>query len=240
MDTGQLAQRLSAALTLTTPPVALSFVDTAPVDIPTTQEMSPAACAFWRRAENTTFYAPAEAHHNCPIGHMVMGFQMPDHIAAELGELVTNMCECDYIDADEAAKIPSRTGQHVGIVYGPLAQHPNEPTVVLVWLTAQQAMLCNEANGSAKWSAETVPRTTGRPACAALPLSVANDTPVMSFGCTGMRTFTEIDDDRMLLAIPATQLAAFVVAAEASAATNRTMAAFYQDRKATLTANVTA
>lgn len=234
MDISQSAARLSAALKLDTSPVALTFVDEAPQDIPLAQDVVPSACAFWRKAEHGTFYAPADAHFNCPIGTMVMGFEMPEHVSNELGELMTKMCECDYVDPAEASHIPTNPGKYTGIVYGPLAEHPTAPTVVLLWLTPRQAMLCNEAGGAAKWSATTLPRTTGRPACAALPLSVNSGTPVMSFGCTGMRTFTEVSDDRMILAVPGVQLEAFVEAAEASAAVNDAMSDFYKSRKAAL------
>lgn len=232
MNTGQLAARLSAALTLEYPPVALTLVDTPPDDVPTTQEVVPSACTFWRLAETNTFYAPAEAHFNCPIGSMVMGFEMPQDVQAKLSGMVTMMCDCEYLDPAEAEHIPTNTGQNSGIVYGPLADHPTTPSAVLMWLTPRQAMLCNEAGGNAKWSTETLPRTTGRPACAAIPLSIKNENTATSYGCAGMRTFTEISDDRMLIAIPGAQLETFTQAAEASAATNKTMEDFYTNHKA--------
>ncbi|MFI9550587.1 DUF169 domain-containing protein [Nonomuraea endophytica] len=239
MDQSQLTTRLLAALTLNNPPVALTFVDEAPADVPLTKEVVPSACAFWRHAETSTFYAPAEAHFNCPIGSMVMGFEMPEQVQEQLGQMVTMMCQCDYIDPVEPAHIPTHTGAHTGIVYGPLAEHPTTPSVVLLWLTPMQAMLCNEAGGTAKWSAETLPRMTGRPGCAALPLALVNGAPVTSYGCAGMRTFTEIGDDLLLLAIPGERLADFVQAAEASAAANKTMEDFYKGHKAAVAQSAT-
>ncbi|MGQ0773780.1 MAG: DUF169 domain-containing protein [Pseudonocardiales bacterium] len=93
MGTDQLATRLTAALSLDSPPIAVTFVDNAPDNIPATAEIVPSTCAFWRQAEHGTFYAPAAAHFNCPIGTMVMGFDMPEHISNELGELTVSVGE---------------------------------------------------------------------------------------------------------------------------------------------------
>lgn len=238
MDTNQLAIRLTAALSLDTPPVAVTFVEQPPAGIPTTQAVVPSTCAFWRNAEHGTFYAPAAAHFNCPIGTMVMGFDMPQGVSDELGELMTKMCDCAYIDPSEAGSIPTVAGQHSGIVYGPLAEHPTTPNVVLVWAAPRQAMLANEATGTANWS-HAAPQATGRPACAALPLAVNTGAPVTSFGCAGMRTFTEISDDRLLLAIPGDKLAEFVDAVATTAAINQQMDEFYQSRKTALAETTT-
>lgn len=232
VDLDYMASRLSAALALNNQPVALTFVEAPPAGIPAIDQVVPSACTFWRLAENRTFYAPANAHFNCPVGSMVMGFDMPNDVRDQLNELMNKMCGCNYIEPAEAEYIPTHSGNHTGIVYGPLAKHPTTPTVVLLWLTPRQAMLCNEAGGSARWSADASPRTTGRPACAVLPLSVSGDTPITSFGCTGMRTFTEISDDRMLIAIPGNRLSDFADAAEATATSNKAMSEFYQSQKA--------
>ncbi|MEV4898115.1 DUF169 domain-containing protein, partial [Nonomuraea sp. NPDC055795] len=170
-------------------------------------------------------------------------FDLPEQVQEQLGQMVTMMCQCDYIDPAEPAHIPTHTGApagpSAGIVYGPLAEHPTTPSVVLLWLTPLQAMLCNEAGGTATWSTETPPRMTGRPGCAALPLALVNGAPVTSYGCTGMRTFTEIGDDRLLLAIPGERLPDFVAAAEASAAANKTMEDFYKGHKAAVAQSAT-
>ena len=69
-------------------------------------------------------------------------------------------------------------------------------------------MLNHEAAGTAAWTSDN-PLTNGRPACAALPTALSSDSPTMSWGCMGMRTFTGISDDRLLAAIPGTRLSAF-------------------------------
>jgi uncharacterized protein (DUF169 family) len=230
MGQDTITRRLTEALSLSTPPVALTFVQEAPQGIPAAPDPRPSACSFWRDAEHGVFYASAAAHFNCPIGAMVMGFPLPEETSQQLGGLMGMMCECAYLDAQEADKVPSMGTASAGIVYGPLAEHPLTPDLVLLWLSPKQAMLYNEAAGSASWAAPAA-AITGRPACAALPLAAVNGTPTMSLGCIGMRTFTEVTDDRMLAVVPRQHLEAFTDAAEAAHAANETMSAFYQHHK---------
>ena len=121
-----------------------------------------------------------------------------------------------------------------GILYGPLASLPaTPPTVVLFWLTPRQAMLYNEAAGTASWTQDPIV-STGRPACAALPSALSSGTPTLSWGCTGMRTFTEIPDDRLLAAVPGDQVESFMEALERIVVSNKTIRTFYEGKKAAL------
>jgi len=177
------------------------------------------------------FYAPAEAHFGCPVGAMVMGFDLPKAISDELMELVGTMGKCGYISADEPDQIPTSKVRAQGIVYGPLAQFPMEPHVVLCWLTPFQAMIWNEADGGAVWKTDSPSVVFGRPACAALPAGMALNRPVMSLGCMGMRTFTEVARDRLLAAVPGSRLQAFADALASMRNINDGMASFYLSRK---------
>lgn len=230
MESSKLAERIITSLKLDLPPVALTFVNEAPDGVPAPPREVPSACSFWRDAEQGTFYASAVQHHNCPIGAMVMGFSLPAEIQQRLGELVTGMCEQNYIDEKEAASIPTVNRQHIGIVYGPLAESSNSPSVVLLWVTARQAMLCNEAVGAANWTTPS-PVLTGRPGCATLPVAMADATPALSLGCAGMRTFTGIGEDRMLLAVPGSELESFVDAIEKAVGTNALMLDYYREQR---------
>lgn len=100
------------------------------------------------------------------------------------------MCECAYLDAAEASKVPGVSPSAAGILYGPPAELPAEPTLVLFWLTPSQTMIYNAAAGTASWTQDN-PVINGRPACAALPNALNSGNPTASFGCMGMRTFTE-------------------------------------------------
>lgn len=243
MSIRDLATRLSTALELDLPPIALAFRDTAPDGVATTDAVVPSACTFWRRAETGVFFAPAAAHFNCPVGAFVMGFPLPPEVARELEGLIGTMGQAGYLGADEPAHIPTVPSAPAGLVYGPLERFPVAPDAVLVWLPPVQAMIWQEATGAATWTpataaadAATCPsagpaRTFGRPACAAIPAALAAQAGTLSFGCIGMRTFTGIDDGRMLAVAPGRDLERVVAAVETAVAVNRTMQRFYQERQ---------
>jgi uncharacterized protein (DUF169 family) len=235
MSPSDKADKISSAFALDTPPVALAFVAEPPEGVATTERVVPSSCAFWREAEQGVFYASAEQHANCPVGAMVMGFELPAALQEQLGGLVGMMCDCGYLSPEEAASIPSVGRGSAGIVYGPLADFPVTADVVLMWLTPVQAMLFGEATGGASWSTPPA-AVTGRPACAALPLAMANGSPSLSLGCMGMRTFTDIADDRLLAAIPGSKVDELVEALDATLAANEQMRSFYQESKRRLSA----
>jgi uncharacterized protein (DUF169 family) len=230
MTNQELAATITAALDLGPPPAALAFVDQPPAGVDITQGEVPSSCAFWRKAEKGVFYAPAEAHLNCPVGAMVMGFELPQPVANELQQLVGSMCNCGYIAKDEPAHIPTVQSKPKGILYGPLKEFPLEADAVVCWLSPSQAMIWNEACGEARWDRNGVTPVTGRPACAALPAGINQNRPVLSFGCMGMRTFTEIGGNRMLATIPGALLAGFAAQLRAMRSTNDAMQSFYKRR----------
>ena len=95
-DYADLAARLQTGLKLDFPPVALTRVSAAPEGIAVATAAVPSACTFWRRAELGVFFAGAQAHMACPIGAMVMGFELDEAKSAELMGLVGDMCAIAY------------------------------------------------------------------------------------------------------------------------------------------------
>lgn len=231
MDTTQMAGELTERLGLTRRPVGLAFVSEPPAGVARLSEAVPSACALWTRAEDGTFYASAEQHLNCPIGATTMGFELPQATQATLTGLVQQMCAERYIGPDEPPALPSVGGASSGIVYGPLSEMPVDPDVVLVWLSPAQAMIYNEAAGSADWTTDG-PAVFGRPTCAALPAAMAASRPVMSLGCIGMRTFTRVPEDLMLGVIPAGEAPAFLDAIDTAVRANEAMRPFYEGQRA--------
>lgn len=233
MTAAEVSRRITDVLGLEMPPISLVFTDEAPAGLPGPARTAPSACAFWRDAEEDPFFASAERHYNCPVGAMVMGFRLPEEVKQELGEAVTGMCEQKYLSPDEAPNLPTvqeRPGGTAEIVYAPLADGPMPPDVVLLWVAARQAMLCNEAIGTASWLTGS-PVVSGRPGCAALPLALDGDAPAFSLGCTGMRTYTGIGDDRLLLAIQGPKLEEFADVLERIGAANDHMEGYYRERR---------
>jgi uncharacterized protein (DUF169 family) len=169
---------------------------------------------------------------NCPIGAMTMGFELSASVQAELMGLVSKMCELGYISPQEPEKIPTNGRKPMGIIYGPLRSFPVEPDVVLIWLTPRQAMLYNEAIGDSQWTTLSPTTVRGRPACAALPQTLRSSQATLSLGCMGMRTFTEVHDDRLLAVLPGSRAGDLAKALGSIMKSNDAMASFYREHKA--------
>lgn len=226
-----VSEKLQSAFSLSLPAVGLAILERPPTDVKISERAVPSSCTFWREAEAGLFFAPASAHYNCPIGAMVMGFDLPESVSSDLTALVGMMTKCGYIGEDEPASIPKAPKSGAGVLYGPLAAFPSEPDVVLLWVTPQQAMMMGETLGSACWN-ETAPTTAfGRPACAAIPMSMTEGRSVMSLGCIGMRTFTDIPSDQMLVVVPGKDLLALEGAIASTQSANAQMSQFYDEHK---------
>lgn len=191
---------------------------------------APSACSLWRKAEQQGLIADAAAHNNCKIGAHVMGFSLDAADGRELGALVEILASVSYIEPDEAAALP-RMPESKAWRYAPLQSKEEIPELVLLWLDARQTMLLQEAMGSADWVHDRRFRTTGRPACGALPLAYHTERPVLSFGCAGMRTFTEIPDSHMLMVIPGKLLEGMCAGLERAHQSNQAVQSVYDQQK---------
>jgi uncharacterized protein (DUF169 family) len=96
-------------------------------------------------------------------------------------------------------------------------------------------MFYSEAIGTSRWTTAEPATVWGRPACAALPSAMTTGRSSLSFGCTGMRTFTGVREDRLLAALPGPQAGALADALAAVKRANTTMLAYYEERKAAFT-----
>src|SRR5207302_951964 len=232
------AASLIDLLKLETPPVDMALVDEPPAGVPVFEASVPSACTMWRVAEQGVSFAPSAVHGNCPVGAFVLGFDTGEAGQEALGEAVGAMTEAGYIGPDEPAALPRLERPRAGVLYGPLAELPMAPDVVLMWLTPAQAMVFHEASGGARWEAEGKGRATrtllGRPTCAAIPAALEGLSPTLSLGCLGMRTFTEVAGDRLMAVVPGAVLDDLVDALSAAVAANRIMAERYQAQKAAI------
>jgi uncharacterized protein (DUF169 family) len=232
IDAGELAHALQEMLDLRFPPVALAFVSHRPEGIDLFEGEVPSSCAFWRRAEGGVFFASAEAHLNCPIGAVTMGFSMPEQTRQQLLQLVGQMGKIGYVDPVETEYIPWVPGDKSGIVYGPLAEFPFDPQVVLVWVSGHAAMLLDEATGASRWTPpQTGLGTFGRPSCAAVAVAVRRAAPTLSVGCSGMRTFTGIGPDLVLAVLPRAVLDDLTDNLQATVRANAQMSDYYSQQK---------
>jgi uncharacterized protein (DUF169 family) len=231
MTPAQQADSLTSLLQLAHEPIGVSGADAAsPGEI----RPAPSACTFWRRAERAAFSADAAAHANCKVGAHVMGFTLGAQDQAQLGELVATMTGVAYIAPEEVPAIP-RLPEHKAWQYTPLRTATSPPELIFMWIDSRQAMLIQEAMGSAHWRAGKGLRTTGRPACGALALAYHNGAAVLSFGCAGMRTFTEISDGLMLFVLPGELAEAMCYALAQTSQANAAVQCLYDRQKALFT-----
>jgi len=231
MNLSQLSQQMVRVLQLTSPPVSLAFVDQAPRRGSESSSSVPSSCAFWVKAEKQLFFSPAVLHEHRPVGVLTMGFPMSPQVTSTLHEFVAKMCNASYLGSQEPESIPRITHTAKGILYGPLSRFPQLPDLTLVWANGRQAMLLEEALGSVCWDALSKVQTFGRPACAALAVAVNQDRPTLSLGCSGMRTFTAVGDDKLLISIPGSKLASLAQRLETTAGANEIMLNFYRQHQ---------
>ena len=224
------ADRLTAALDLTLPPIAVAFPDSAPDGVPEFDGTVPAGCVFWEEAAARTFATSAGHHALCSIGihtHHLSG--APASQPEELGAALEAMMGLDYVREEEVAAIPvlGREAKHA--VYGPLGEFPLDPEVVLLFTDARQGLVMSEA--VARVDGEVAP-AMGRPACAAVPHAVNGGAAAMSLGCCGARAYLDaLSDDIALWALPGSRLDEYSEQIGVLAEANRTLAAFHERRR---------
>ena len=229
MTLAEQHHQLKTLLQLAYDPVGVSGTgDSSPI----TSGLAPApsACSFWRRAETARFTADAKSHMNCKVGAHVMGYSLAGEDMQALGALVQTMTGVSYIMPDEVPALP-RLPEHKAWHYTPLSAAASDPELVLLWIDGRQVMLLQEAMGSAHWKSGKGLRTTGRPACGALALAYHHAEAVLSFGCAGMRTFTEIPDGLMLLVLPGELVDGLCRALEQTMKSNTAVQCVYDKQK---------
>lgn len=229
-----LASTLQDVLGLDRPPVGMAPVDTLPEGVRLFSGVSPSACSFWPLAERGLFAARDADHMNCPVGAKTMGFRLTQEAEKELQQGVAMMCQVNYINPTELGHLPSMSHNSSFMLYGPLTEFPLEPEVVLIWVQPAQAMLLREATGDAEWKGEPPAGVFGRPACAALAIASEGESVAFSFGCAGMRTFTEIEPSYLLAALSGPILKSLESRLIRVKNANCAMQDFYNERKGQL------
>jgi uncharacterized protein (DUF169 family) len=225
------AQQLTDLLGLATPPVALAFVEAQPAGVERTSRHVPSACTFWRQAEQGVFYAEAPEHAECPVGVLTMGFALTKEQEPGAMQLIQTMCDLSYLSMDEVAALPKVSKPHQGIVYGPLAELPVEPDVVLLIVNAYQSMLIAEAADALKLGNPAGQASFGRPACSVIPRAMDADQVMQSLGCIGARTYLDLASTDSVVVVPGAKLDALVQRLTTIVAANRALADFHATRK---------
>jgi uncharacterized protein (DUF169 family) len=229
MNYQELANELKSSLALSLPPIAVAFCDEVPAGVAPFDGAAPAGCAFWEKAAAGAFATTAQDHALCAIG---MHTHNLPHTAATEGELkdaLQAMAGLDYVRAEEVAAIPvaPRRAQH--IVYGPLADFPAPPEVVLLFADARQGLVITEAAARVDRGA---PAAMGRPACAVIPQVLTQGVAAQSLGCCGARAYLDaLSDGVALWAFPAAKLEDYCKEIETLASANQTLTVFHGRRR---------
>jgi uncharacterized protein (DUF169 family) len=218
-------------LDLASPPVAVTFAAAAPAGVRRVARAGPAGCDYWRQAaEGAVFYTEAADHHNCPVGSFTHGITLPPERARELEDVVGTMVGLQYIRMEEVGALPRRAAPFGVAVYGPLAQAPAPPDVVLVRGRARQIMLVAEAARAAGLAGDTA--AMGRPACAMIPAALAGPGAVTSLGCIGNRVYTGLGDDELYFTIPGPRVGDVVERLETVVRANGELRKYHEGRRA--------
>ena len=138
---------IAELLHLTSSPIAISFVDSAPTGVRHVDATEPAGCGYWRRAaEGEVFYTVADDHKRCPVGAHTHNVMLSSQERNELMGLVGTMIGLQYLKMEEIPLIPTRKTPMKVAVYAPLDAAPVPPDVVLVRGNPRQLMLLSRGS----------------------------------------------------------------------------------------------
>jgi len=223
-----LSARLSAALNLATAPIAITFSDAAPdgvapFDRPLPAPLDdgrtgrvPAGCVFWNFATESTFSTVKADHGNCSVGSLTHGFVTLDEVAGN-GD-VAALLETGWVTMDVVPQIPVVTETPGAVTYGPLAESPIDPDVVLLRVNGKQLMVLSDA----------IPglRIEGKPQCHIVAIAKEQGEIAASVGCALSRVRTGMPATEMTIAIPAGKVGEVIDAIERNAVADAAVARY--------------
>ena len=230
-----LASQLQSALGLANAPLAITFHDAAsgvnrfqsampsPADDGRTGAV-PAGCVFWMHAADDTFSTVAQDHANCSVGSVTHGFlslmDVMEH--GDVGALL----ESGWVTPEAAMALPVVPETPEEVVYGPLAESPADPDVVLIRITGRQLMVLHDAFPAL--------RIEGKPQCHIIAIAKAGEMAA-SVGCQLSRVRTQMPNAEMTCAIPASQLEDLLARLSETAQADHAVAQYAADDMARFT-----
>jgi len=224
-----LAARLTIALDLRQPPVAISFSSSIPNGIGGHPGRVPAGCRFWEDAAGAAFATSAADHNLCAIGVYTHHLQESPAQQTDLMHALEVLGELGYVTPQDLAAIPVLESQPEYVLYSPLSGSPLVPDVVLLFVQANQSLILSEA--AQQVENQNAP-AMGRPACGIVPQVMNTGRAALSLGCCGARAYLDIlADDVAIFAIPGAELEAYVERIETLAKANKILSAFHQMRR---------
>jgi uncharacterized protein (DUF169 family) len=208
MDNGRAARELSSILRLKNPPIAITFSDKSPPEVPNFDDPMPAptpdgrtgrvpaGCVFWMKATDRTFSTVPEDHYNCSVGSLTHGLLRLEDAAgrADVHALVAS----GWVTEGDFPQIPKVSTRAGFITYGPLSETAAAPDVVLLRVSPKQLMMISDALPDL--------HVGGKPQCHIVALAKEYGQVAASVGCMLSRTRTGMSPDEMTCALPAARL----------------------------------
>lgn len=227
-DWADLAQRLQASLNLAAPPIAITFHDALPEEVPAFADPIPealpdgrtgrvaAGCVFWFRGTEGTFSTVAEDHANCSVGSLTHGFKTLAEVAGNSD--VAALVESGWVSMDVVPDIPVVHERPGSVTYGPLTETPFDPDVVFLRVNGKQMMVLSDA----------IPelRIEGKPQCHIVAIAKEQAEAAASVGCALSRVRTGMPATEMTCAIPASRVETVVGAIESNAVADAAVARY--------------
>jgi uncharacterized protein (DUF169 family) len=225
----EIANSLTESLRLTQPPVAVCLADHVPEGVESWSGHAPAGCRFWQEAGARVFATSAVDHNLCSIGLYTHNLDMAPEAGADLGDALKVFADLTYVREQDVAAIPVLASKPKHVIYGPLAEIPLAPDVVLLFVQASQTLILSEASQQLEAG---LPPAMGRPACAIIPQALNTGRSALSLGCCGARAYLDVlTDDVALYAVPGATVDAFAERIAALSGANQILTKFHQIRR---------
>jgi uncharacterized protein (DUF169 family) len=225
----EIANTLTQSLRLAQPPVAIRLANEIPAGVESWSGHSPAGCRFWQEAANRVFATSAVDHSLCSIGQYTHGLDMSLASNADLMTALKVFADLTYVREEDVQAIPVLASKAKYVVYGPLAEMPMSPDVVLLFVRADQTLILSEASQQLEGG---LPPAMGRPACAVVPQARNTGRSALSLGCCGARAYLDVlTNEAALYAIPGANLGMFAERIAALAGANDILTKFHQMRR---------
>jgi len=230
-----LEEKIGLAVKLSRRPVAVSFLDAAPLDVKKFDGTEPSGCSFWRlAADGRVFYTVPENHFNCAVGAYTHNITLSPEREKETEQTLKMMFDLGYVKPEEVPHIPRLPKPPAAIVYAPLGEAPVAPDVVLFACKPSAAMLLNEAADRAGVTGGAP--ALGRPTCMALPASLQYGA-ILSLGCVGNRVYTGLGEDELYFVLRGKDLAAVADSLTIITSANAALNDYAKGRRSQLATN---
>jgi uncharacterized protein (DUF169 family) len=224
---------LTRTLGLRTPPIAITFSESAPEGVdafdapmppPTPDGRTgrvPAGCVFWMEATDKAFTTEPADHGNCSVGSLTHGLITLEEAAGRAD--VAAIVEAGWVDPSVFPEIPTVSQRPGAITYSPLGTTPVNPDVVLLRVDGKQMMILHDA----------VPDMYlgGKPQCHIVAIAIEQGEVAGSVGCALSRVRTGMPATEMTCAIPASKLPEVMDALRTNRAADDAVAAYAGEDK---------